>query len=165
MQSQVKDTGAELIVDFVIGGLVGIIVATASKAFVSGVNFFTALRENQTLLEVVIFGRQIELTSLVFLWSAAGLLILMRRVFKITRWHGPADSIYHAHQSKEPLDEKHGLVSTLAAFTSAAGGGSVGQYGPLVHFGATIGITPIGAAGCCTPISSCAAVVIGTALR
>ena len=30
--------------------------------------------------------------------------------------------------------------STLAAFTSAAGGGSVGQYGPLVHFGATLGI-------------------------
>ena len=53
MQSQVKDTGAELIVDFVIGGLVGVIVATASKAFVSGVNFFTALRENQTLMEVV----------------------------------------------------------------------------------------------------------------
>ena len=140
MQSQVKDTGAELIVDFVIGGLVGVIVATASKTFVSGVSFFTALRENQTLMEVVFFGTQIELTSLVFLWSAAGLLILIRRVFKITRWHGPADSIYHAHQSKEPLDEKHGLVSTLAAFTSAAGGGSVGQYGPLVHFGATIGI-------------------------
>ena len=139
MQSQVKDTGAELIVDFVIGGLVGVI-ATASKAFVSGVSFFTALRENQTLMEVVIFGTQIELTSLVFLWSAAGLLILIRRVFQITRRHGPADSIYHAHQSKEPLDEKHGLVSTLAAFTSAAGGGSVGQYGPLVHFGATIGI-------------------------
>ncbi|MEL0223660.1 MAG: chloride channel protein [Gammaproteobacteria bacterium] len=140
MQSQVKDTGAELVVDFVIGGLVGVIVATASKAFVSGVSFFTALRENQTLIEIAIFGTRIELTSLVFLWSAAGLLILMRRIFKITRWHGPADSIYHAHQSKEPLDEKHGLVSTLAAFTSAAGGGSVGQYGPLVHFGATIGV-------------------------
>ena len=110
MQSQVKDTGAELFVDFVIGGLVGVIVATASKAFVSGVSFFTALRENQTLIEIAIFGTRIELTSLVFLWSAAGLLILMRRIFKITRWHGPADSIYHAHQSKEPLDEKHGLV-------------------------------------------------------
>ena len=48
-------------------------------------------------------------------------------------------STMHTSQ-KEPLDEKHGLVSTLAAFASAAGGGSVGQYGPLVHFGATIGI-------------------------
>ena len=60
MQSQVKDTGAELIVDFVIGVLVGVIVATASKAFVSGVSFFTALRENQTLVEVVFFGTQIS---------------------------------------------------------------------------------------------------------
>ena len=83
MQSQVKDTGAELVVDFVIGGLVGVIVATASKAFVSGVSF-TALRENQTLIEIAIFGTRIELTSLVFLWSAAGLLILMRRIFMIT---------------------------------------------------------------------------------
>jgi CIC family chloride channel protein len=32
------------------------------------------------------------------------------------------------------------LASTLAAFTSASGGASVGQYGPIVHFGATIGI-------------------------
>ena len=64
----------------------------------------------------------------------------MRRIFKITRWHGPADSIYHAHQSKEPLDEKHGLVSTLAAFGKCRGRGSVGQHGPLVHFGATIGV-------------------------
>ncbi len=140
MQNGIKDTVTELFVVFVIGGLVGLIVATASKAFVSGVKFFTILRENQTLVEISIGDLQIELTSLIFLWSATGVLILIRRIFKIQRWHGPADSIYHAHQSKEPLDMKHGLVSTLAAFSTAAGGGSVGQYGPLVHFGATIGI-------------------------
>ena len=37
------------------------------------------------------------------------------------------------------LDIKSGIASTLAAFFSAAGGASVGQYGPLVHFGATLG--------------------------
>ncbi|MDC3032810.1 chloride channel protein, partial [Litorivicinus sp.] len=78
--------------------------------------------------------------SLIFLWIAACLVIVIRRVFGVVRWHGPADSIYHAQQSKEPLDIKHGIASTLTAFTSAAGGGSVGQYGPLVHFGATLGI-------------------------
>ena len=30
------------------------------------------------------------------------------------------------------------MGSTLAAFIAASGGGSVGQYGPLVHFGATM---------------------------
>ena len=37
------------------------------------------------------------------------------------------------------LDIKSGIASTLAAFFSAAGGASVGQYGPLAHFGATLG--------------------------
>ena len=140
MQSRIKDTGIELLIVFGIGGLIGTLIAWTSNAYVSGVEFFTALRENNPLFEISLAGSQFELTSLVFLWIAAGIVILIRRVFGVVRWHGPADSIYHAQQSKEPLDIKHGIASTLTAFTSAAGGGSVGQYGPLVHFGATLGI-------------------------
>ena len=54
-------------------------------------------------------------------------------------WHGPADSIFAAHRTDNDLDVRAGLGSTLAAFISASGGASVGQYGPLVHFGATVG--------------------------
>ena len=57
----------------------------------------------------------------------------------IPRWYGPADTIYAAHQDVEPLDLRAGLASTLAALISACGAASVGQYGPLVHFGATAG--------------------------
>ena len=39
---------------------------------------------------------------------------------------------------KSRVDVKVGLGSTLAAFISASAGASVGQYGPLVHFGATL---------------------------
>ncbi len=140
MQSRIKDTGIELLIVFGIGGLIGTLIAWTSNAYVSGVQFFTTLRENNSLFEISLAGSQFELTSLVCLWIAAGIVILIRRVFGVVRWHGPADSIYHAQQSKEPLDIKHGIASTLTAFTSAAGGGSVGQYGPLVHFGATLGI-------------------------
>jgi len=140
MQSRIKDTGIELLIVFGIGGLIGTLIAWTSNAYVSGVQFFTTLRENNSLFEISLAGSQFELTSLVCLWIAAGIVILIRRVFGVGRWHGPADSIYHAQQSKEPLDIKHGIASTLTAFTSAAGGGSVGQYGPLVHFGATLGI-------------------------
>ena len=66
------------------------------------------------------------------------LIILVRKFLGITAWSGPADSIYAVQQSKEPLDIRVGVGSTLAAFISASGGASVGQYGPLVHFGATI---------------------------
>jgi len=140
MQSRIKDTGIELLIVFGIGGLIGTLIAWTSNAYVSGVQFFTTLRENNSLFEISLAGSQFELTSLVCLWIAAGIVILIRRVFGVVRWHGPADSIYHAQQSREPLDIKHGIASTLTAFTSAAGGGSVGQYGPLVHFGATLGI-------------------------
>ncbi len=140
MQSRIKDTGMELLIVFGIGGLIGTLIAWTSNAYVSGVQAFTELRENHSLFEISLAGNQFELTSLIFLWVAAGIIIVIRRVFGVVRWHGPADSIYHAQQSKEPLDIKHGIASTLTAFTSAAGGGSVGQYGPLVHFGATLGI-------------------------
>ena len=140
MQSRIKDTSMELLIVFGIGGLIGALIAWTSNAYVSGVQVFTELREDHSLFEISLAGNQFELTSLIFLWVAAGIVIVIRRVFGVVRWHGPADSIYHAQQSKEPLDIKHGIASTLTAFTSAAGGGSVGQYGPLVHFGATLGI-------------------------
>ena len=140
MQSRIKDTSMELLIVFGIGGLIGALIALTSNAYVSGVQVFTELREHHSLFEISLAGNQFELSSLIFLWAAAGVVIVIRRVFGVVRWHGPADSIYHAQQSKEPLDIKHGIASTLTAFTSAAGGGSVGQYGPLVHFGATLGI-------------------------
>ena len=140
MQRRIKDTSMELLIIFGIGGLIGTLIAWTSNAYVSGVQVFTELRESNSFLEISLAGSQFELTSLIFLWIAAGIVIVIRRVFGVVRWHGPADSIYHAQQSREPLDIKHGIASTLTAFTSAAGGGSVGQYGPLVHFGATLGI-------------------------
>jgi CIC family chloride channel protein len=75
------------------------------------------------------------------LWLIMAALILwgVRRFFGITRWHGPADSIYAAHRLDNEIDVRAGVGSTLAAFISMGGGAPVGQYGPLVHFGATLG--------------------------
>ena len=76
---------------------------------------------------------------LIWLIGAAFLLWGIRRLFGIVRWHGPADSIFAAHRLDNEIDVKAGIGSTIAAFVSIGGGASVGQYGPLVHFGATIG--------------------------
>jgi CIC family chloride channel protein len=67
------------------------------------------------------------------------MLAIVRRLFLIDRWHGPADSIYAAHRTDNELNVRAGIGSTLAAFISLCGGAPVGQYGPLVHFGAVIG--------------------------
>ena len=76
---------------------------------------------------------------MVWLIGAAFLLWGVRRMFGIKRWHGPADSIFGAHRLDNEIDVKAGVGSTIAAFVSLGGGASVGQYGPLVHFGATVG--------------------------
>ena len=53
MQSRIKDTGIELLIVFGIGGLIGTIISWTSNAYVSGVQFFTALRENHSILRGV----------------------------------------------------------------------------------------------------------------
>ena len=82
----------------------------------------------------------VSLSPLAFLWTAALVVVFIRTTLGVVKWAGPADAMYAAHQINEPLDIKRGFASTLAAFTSASGGASVGQYGPLVHFGATMGV-------------------------
>ena len=78
-------------------------------------------------------------SALVFLLLTAFILIIIRKTFNIKAYKGPADSIYAAHRTDNELDIKQGFGSTFAALVSATGGASVGQYGPLVHFGATLG--------------------------
>ncbi|MBT6026071.1 MAG: voltage-gated chloride channel, partial [Gammaproteobacteria bacterium] len=90
------------------------------------------------MFSTTIAGMDVSFKIFITMGCAALLIILVRRVLGIIAWSGPAESIYAVQQSKEPLDIRVGVGSTIAAFISASGGASVGQYGPLVHFGATI---------------------------
>lgn len=122
-----------------VGLLFGVMMALVSNGFVAGVRLLSGWRESQGWLAAEIGGLELSLAPLLALLVAACLVLLVRRLFSITRFHGPADSIYAAHRTDNELDVRAGLGSTLVAFISAGGGASVGQYGPLVHFGATIG--------------------------
>ena len=117
----------------------GLVMAVVSNAFVNGVQWLTSLRETQVFLPIEIGSFEISAGPLLCLLIAAVLIILLKSIFGIARWHGPADAIHAAHRTDNELDVKSGFGSTLAAFISASGGASVGQYGPLVHFGATMG--------------------------
>jgi len=117
----------------------GLVMAIVSNGFVLGVRALSSLREEQ-LFDLLKFGElPVSFAPIVSLIIAVAAILVVRRVFAIKRWHGPADAIYAAHRSDNELDVKSGFGSTLAAFISASGGASVGQYGPLVHFGATMG--------------------------
>ena len=121
------------------GAIVGIIVSSIAGAFVYLV---------KTLSDIELFGEyrffnigkfNIDVQVVALINLAALLILLVRYYFNIKKWNGPADSIYAAHQEAKKLDIKVGFASTLAAFISASGNASVGQYGPLAHFGATTG--------------------------
>jgi CIC family chloride channel protein len=114
-------------------------MAFVSNGFVLGVQWLSGLRESASFLVLQVGGMPLAFGPLLSLLIAALAILMVRRLFGIVRWHGPADSIYAAHRTDNELDVRHGFGSTLAAFISAGGGASVGQYGPLVHFGATMG--------------------------
>jgi CIC family chloride channel protein len=116
-----------------IGILLGFFGATAAHYFRAGIYFVEQVSKNYFQ----------NTTNFIFLFcslSIAALIInSIKSKFKIDRWQGPEDTIFAAHRVDNELDVKIGMASTLVAFVSAAGGASVGQYGPLVHFGATLG--------------------------
>ena len=122
-----------------IGSFIGIVMSLVSNAFVIGVSYISNQRQLFDFFSFNLIGSQYSLSPLFFLLIAAFLVILIKKIFNLTRYQGPADSILVAHRTNSEPDIKVGIGSTLAAFVSACGGASVGQYGPLVHFGATVG--------------------------
>ncbi|MFL2945653.1 MAG: chloride channel protein [Parvibaculales bacterium] len=122
-----------------LGVVSGGIMAVVSSGFVLGVLYFTELRGRMNFLSGEIFGLPANPIVVLWLLLAATLVVATRRLAKIDGWQTPADSIYAAHMPDSRLDHKKGFASTLAAFISASGGASVGQYGPLVHFGGVMG--------------------------
>jgi CIC family chloride channel protein len=122
-----------------IGVGVGFTMALVSNAFVQGVKFLTGTYKNNELLSFTLLNQHYSLMPLFVIIFAAFLIIYVRKIFGLDRFYGPADSIYAAHRADNELDVRRGWGSTLSAFISASGGASVGQYGPLVHFGATMG--------------------------
>ena len=128
-----------VVITIFIGLFIGTCVAIATKVFVNSILYLTDIRENTTFFLTSILGYQINYAPIVTILIAALIINFIKKFTNITRFHGPADSIYGAHRTDNEINIKTGYFSTFAALISAGGGASVGQYGPLVHFGATLG--------------------------
>lgn len=129
----------ELTVFGVIGLTIGLIMTIVSNLFVIGVEYGRTFRNGLSYFDIQIGSGTHSLAPFLTLVLAALATIWLKKVMKIKAWAGPADSIYAAHNPTKELDLKLGYASTAVAFICASGGASVGQYGPLVHFGATVG--------------------------
>jgi len=144
MKRKVKEYSPRGAVGFIVATLltgiaIGVIVSLVASLLVI---FVKSLSEHRLWMGEEFLNLRDGGVSLVpMLWLIVAALMLwgVRRFFGITRWHGPADSIYAAHRLDNEIDVRAGVGSTLAAFISMGGGAPVGQYGPLVHFGATVG--------------------------
>lgn len=123
---------------FFLAVVVGLVMAVVANSFVEGARWFLSASRVDSFIAIQLGGRSLNMDIFLTLAAAAAIILLVRRILGITAWSGPADSIYAVQQSREPLDVRLGMGSTIAAFVAASGGGSVGQYGPLVHFGATM---------------------------
>ena len=113
-------------------------MAVVSSAFVLGVLYFTELRGRMNFLSGEIFG--LPANPIVVLW-----LLLAPPLFnhatsgKYRRQGRPWPTASMRRICPIAPRSQKGFASTLAAFISASGGASVGQYGPLVHFGGLMG--------------------------
>ena len=100
----------------------GLVMAIVSNGFVLGVKALSSLREGRLLELLRIGDLPVSFAPIVSLLVAVAAILLVRRIFGIKRWHGPADAIHAAHRSDNELEVKSGFGSTLAAFISASGG-------------------------------------------
>ncbi len=114
---------------------IGCIISIVAQYFaLSTGSIFNWLQNNK--FDFLQFGN-INLFPVIGCFVGSIFVCLIIKYLNIKRWHGPADTIYAAHQRDGTLDIKSGFLSTIACFFSISGGASVGLYGPLVHFGAT----------------------------
>ena len=122
-----------LFASMLVGLILGIGGAFAAQGFRSGIVLISDYAEK-------IFAQDPNFFFYLITLSAALVLVhYSRTLVKNKPFQSVADSIYLAHKSNNETDLKVGFISTFAAFFSASGGASIGQYGPLVHFGTTLG--------------------------
>ncbi len=121
--------------------IVGLVVSVVAQIFALTAKYIYDLSTVDDIFpHFNIVVNELEINTFPFFSCllASIFVCILIKINNIERWHGPADTIYAAHQKAGTLDIKMGFNSTLASFFSISGGASVGMYGPLVHFGGTL---------------------------
>ena len=95
---RVREALIEVFIIFCVGGLIGAALALVSNLFVLGVQYFSQQRQASELLSFTLGDQSLSFSSVLFLWAAAAVVVFIRTGLGITRWAGPADSMYAAHQ-------------------------------------------------------------------
>ena len=140
MQPKITEMRKQETVNVILAILMGAGTAIVANYFVAAVQFLSSFRPafDTSTLEFRGFGFTLDIAIGILL--SAAFISLLLYLFKLPRFHGPADAIIGANDKEVGIEIKPGLLSALASIAAIGGGAPVGQYGPLVHFGATFKI-------------------------
>lgn len=123
-----------------LGILIGGVSAVLANLFVAGVGWMNeALLISPRSRMMQTDGRLIIAATLI-VPTLGGLLVgLLHRGIAERRAHGPAEVIAAVQTRRGRLPARPAILSTLSSLVSLGSGASVGQYGPLVFLGGSVG--------------------------
>lgn len=123
-----------------LGALAGVVSAILANGFVAAIAWFNDLlliSPRSRMME----NRAWLVTAAIIVVPTLGGLIggCLHRFIPERRPHAPADLIEAVQTRRGRLPIRAGFLSGLSSLVSLGSGASVGQYGPLVHVGGTVG--------------------------
>ncbi|WP_355660922.1 chloride channel protein [Halomonas salifodinae] len=123
-----------------LGALIGGVAALAAVGFVNAVVWLNDLLLISPRGRMMAADATLVVLATLLVPTLGGLVVgQLHRGLPDGRPHTPADAIAAVQTRRGRLPARAGGLSALSALVSLGAGASVGQYGPLVHLGATLG--------------------------
>ncbi len=122
------------------GSAIGGVAALAAAGFVRGVLWLNELLLISPRSRMMFPRAELLVLATIAVPTLGGLIVgHLHRHIPEGRPHTPADAIAAVQTRRGRLPARAGGISAVSALISLGAGASVGQYGPLVHLGATLG--------------------------
>ena len=83
--------------------ILGLIISVVANLFIEGARYFLSLQSSSGTMSVRVGNIDINLLPTVAMVLSAILILTVRKLLGVTKWSGPADSIYALHQQKVVL--------------------------------------------------------------
>jgi CIC family chloride channel protein len=123
-----------------LGSIVGGVAALVAVGFVNAVLWLNDLLLISPRGQMMAANTTLVILATLLIPTLGGLLVgQLHRGLPGGRPHTPTDAIAAVQTRRGRLPAKAGALSGLSSLVSLGAGASVGQYGPLVHLGATLG--------------------------
>ncbi|WP_258870796.1 MULTISPECIES: chloride channel protein [unclassified Wenzhouxiangella] len=123
-----------------LGALAGMVSAILANGFVAAIGWLNDLLLISPRSRMMEEDAWLVTLAIIIVPTAGGLVGgILHRFIPDRRPHSPADLIAAVQTRKGRLPLRTGLLTGLSSLVSLGSGASVGQYGPLVHVGGSVG--------------------------